>query len=260
MQLVRNEIQTPKKVIPAEDRKKPAFRVMMAGLGVVVAGMAAFFLAYILRNYVKENLTPSYRTFQSYGLMVVFIGVLIYLLGARALKLKTKGTTFYKLMTIVKDEDFDPPRQWDYTKPILARLSDLNDKWSMTTEVNPPEVGTFNIPQVIIGPGGVFTLFPLGDHPTKKNFRDPGPLFDKASKALGASLGTEVVPIMVFYTPKVLKTYRKKVEPVTRTITLLDLGDFFEERKQKLTEAQVSTLEAKVYAMIKGTAPGEKFI
>jgi hypothetical protein len=259
MRLVRNEIQTPRKVIPAEDRKKPAFRVLMAGLVVVVLGMAAFFLAYIMRNYISAHSTTSFRTFQSYGFMVVFIGVLIYLLAARALKLKTKGTTYYKLMTIVRDEDFDPPRQWDYTKPILARLSDLDNKWSMTTEVNPPESGYFNIPQVIIGPGGVFTLFPLGEHPTKKNFRDPGPLFDKASKALGDALNTAVVPIMVFYTPKVLKEYRKKVEPVIRAITLLDLGDYFEERKQKLTEAQINLLEAKVYAMIKGTAPGEKF-
>jgi hypothetical protein len=259
MRLVRNEIQTPRKVIPAEDRKKPAFRVIMAGLAVVVAGMATFFLAYILRNYISAHSTTSFRTFQSYGFMVVFIGVLIYMLGARALSLKTKGTTFYKLMTIVKDEDFDPPRQWDYTKPIFARLSDLDDQWSMTTQVNAPNAGNFIIPQVIIGPPGVFTLFPLGENPTKKNFRDPGPLFDKASRALGDALSVSVIPLMVFYTPKALKTYRKKGEPATRTETLLDLGGFFEGRKQKLTGAQISKLESRVFMMIRGTAPGEKF-
>jgi hypothetical protein len=260
MRLVRNEIQIPKKVIPVEDRKKPAFQVLMAGLALVILGMATFFLAYILRLYISAHSTISFRTFQTYGFMVVFGGVLIYMLGARALKLPTKGTTFYKLMTIIRNEDFDPQRLDDYTKPLAARLSNLDDQWSMTTQVNAPGTGNYIIPQVVMGPGGVFSLFPLGEHPTRKNFKDPGPLFEKASKALESSLGVDVTPIMVFYTPKVLKTYRKKVEPVTRTITLLDLGNFFDERKKKLTEAQVSKMEARVYMMIKGTTPGEKFM
>ena len=87
-----------------EDRKKPSFKVMLTGLSVVVAGMAVFFLAYIMRNYIKENLITSYRTFQSYGLVVVFIGVAIYMLGAKALKVPIHNTTFYKLETIIKDE------------------------------------------------------------------------------------------------------------------------------------------------------------
>jgi len=233
---------------------------MMGGLSVVVTGMAVFFLAYIMRNYIKENLIIPYRTLQSYGFLVVFIGVAIYMLGAKALKVPIRNTTFYKLETIVKNEIFDPQRKDDYTKPIAARLSDLSDTWSMTTQVNVPGTANYLIPQVILGPGGAFTLWPVIEHPTRKNFKDPGLLFEKASKMLGDLLGVPVTPIMVFYTPKAMQVYKKKYEPVTRVQSLLNLGNFFEDRKKKLTDAQIADFETKVYAMIKGTRPGEKFL
>ena len=38
MRLVRNEIQTPKKLVTPESRKTPAFKALMAGLGVLALG------------------------------------------------------------------------------------------------------------------------------------------------------------------------------------------------------------------------------
>lgn len=259
MRLVRNEIQTPKKLVSPEDRRKPAFMVILAGLAVLMAGTGAFFLAYIMRDYIKENWTISFRTLQTYGLLVVFIGIAIYMLGASALKIPIRNTTYYKLKTIVKDELYDPQRKGDYTKSIAARLADLSDTWSITTQINPPEIANFIIPQVIVGPGGVFTSWPLSEHPDRKAFKNPGPAFDKASKILGDALSVPVTPVMVFSTSKILQMYKKKCEPVTRVLTILDLEDFFEKRKKKLSEEQIAALETKVYAMIKGTPPGEKF-
>ena len=86
MRLVRNEIQAPQKLVAPEGRKKPAFMVLLAGLMVLAAGVALFFLAYIMRNYIKENWTISFQLLQTYGLMVAFVGVFfIYLLAARRL-------------------------------------------------------------------------------------------------------------------------------------------------------------------------------
>ena len=259
MRLVRNEIQTPQKLVAPEGRKKPAFMVLLAGLVVLAVGAAMFFLAYIMRNYIKENWTISFRLLQTYGLMVAFVGVFIYLLAAKALNIPIRNTTYYKLTTIVKDELYEPQRKGDYTKTIAARLAELNDKWSITTQVNPPGTGNFILPQVIVGPGGVFSAWPLSEHPDRKAFKNPGPALEKASKLLGDTLGVPVTPILVFSTSKILQMYRKKCDPVTRVLTLLDLEDYFDKRKKKLSDEQVTAIEAKVYTMIKGTPPGEKF-
>ena len=163
---------------------------------------------------------------------VTFVGVAIYMLGAKALNIPIRNTTYYKLTTIAKDELYDPQRKGDYTKPIAARLRDLNDKASMTTQVSIPGTANSIIPQVIIGPGGVFSSWPLSDHPYRKAFKDPGPAFDKASQILGEALGVPVTPIMIFSTSKILQMYRKKCEPVTRVLTIMDIEDYFEKRKR----------------------------
>jgi len=259
MRFVRNEIQTPKKLVTPEDRKLPVFKALMAGLGVLVLGAAMFFLAYVMRNYIKENWTVSFRTLQTYGLIVSFVGVVIYLFAAKALNVPYRNTTFYKLTTIVKDELYEPQRKGDYTKAIAARLGELDDKWSIITQVSIPGTENAIIPQVVVGPGGVFAFWPLSEHPDRKAFKNPGPAFEKASKMLGDALGVVVTPIMIFSTSKILQMYKKKCDPVTRVLTIMDLEDYFEKRKKKLSDARVAELEARVFEMIKGTSPGEKF-
>jgi len=259
MRLVRNEIQTPRKLVTPESRKLPAFKALMTGLGVLALGAFLFFLAYIMRDYIKENWTIPFRTLQTYGLIVGFVGVVIYLLAAKALNIPIKNTTFYKLTTIVKDELYEPQRKGDYTKAIAARLSELDDKWSIMTQVAIPGTDNAIIPQVAVGPGGVFAFWPLSEHPDRKAFKNPGPAFEKASSLLGDALGVTVTPIMIFSTSKILEMYKKKCDPVTRVLTLMDLEEYFEKRKKKLSDVKVTELEARVFEMIKGTPPGEKF-
>ena len=259
MRFVRNEIQTPRKLVTSESRRKPAFKTLMAGLGVLALGAALFFLAFFMRNYIKENWTISYRTLQTYGMVVAFIGVCIYLLAAKVLDVPIRNTTFYKLTTIVKDELYEPQRKGDYTKAIAARLAELNDKWSILSQVGIPGADNVIVPQVVVGPGGIFTFWPLSEHPDRKAFKNPGPAFEKASKMLGDALGVAVTPIMIFSTSKILEMYKKKCDPVTRVLTLMDLEDYFEKRKNKLADEKVTNLEARVFEMIKGTPPGEKF-
>ncbi len=259
MRLVRNEIQTPRKLVTPENRKTAAFTALMAGLGVLALGAGMFFLAYIMRDYINENWTIPFRTVQTYGMVVAFIGVFIYMLAAKALNIPIRNTTFYKLTTIVKDELYEPQRKGDYTKAIAARLAELDDKWSIMTQVRIPGSENAIIPQVMVGPGGVFAFWPLSEHPDRKAFKNPGLAFEKASKMLGDALGVAVTPIMIFSTSKILQMYKKKCDPVTRTLTLMDLEDYFEKRKKKLADEKVADLEARVFEMIKGTPPGEKF-
>jgi len=138
-------------------------------------------------------------------------------------------------------------------------LGELTDKWSITTQVSIPGTENAILPQVVVGPGGVFAFWPLSEHPDRKVFKNPGPAFEKASKMLGDALGVAVTPIMIFSTSKILQMYKKKCDPVTRVLTIMDLEDYFDKRKRKLSDAKVAELEAAVFKLIKGTPPGEKF-
>jgi hypothetical protein len=113
--------------------------------------------------------------------------------------------------------------------------------------------------QAVINLDGVFTSWSLSKHPDRRTFKNSGSAFAKASQILGEALGVQVTPIMIFSTSKILQMYRKKCEPVTRVLTIMDIEDYFEKRKKNLSDEQITALEAKVFAMIRGTPPGEKF-
>ena len=76
---------------------------------------------------------------------------------------------------------------------------------------------------------------------------------------LGDELGEAVTPVMIFSTAKILQMYKKKCEPVTRVLTLMELEEFFAKCKKKITDARIAEIEARIYGMIKGTPPGEKY-
>ena len=258
MRLIQNEIQTPKKLVSSENRKTPAFKLLTSGVVVMVAGASVFFGAFIFRDAIGKFTEYSFRTVQTYGLAVAFIGILLYIFGATKLGISVRNTTYYKVKAIVKDELYDPKRSGDFTRTIQMRLSDLSDEWSLMTQIQPEGSATL-IPQVINGPHGVFTLWPLGEHPERKAFKDPAQEFKKTSRLLADALSVEVTPVMVFSTPKVMDIYRKRFKLATDAVTLIDLEDFLLKKKKALDEKQIAAVEEKLFSLIKGTPPGESF-
>ena len=256
MRFERNEIQTPKLLLTSEARKSVPFYSLLIGTTIFAVGVAGFFLAFLFRNTISEYSDIAYRDIQTYGIYCAAVGVFIYSVSAIILKIPLRKTTFYKLGTILKGEPFDPPKKGDFTKPIYARLMELDDKWVIFTQVNPPNTG-FIIPQTIVGPGGVFITYPVTEHPDRRHFKDPGPPLIKASKILGDAIGQTVIPIVVFSTRKLVQIYRKKRDPKTRTMHILELEDYFGKRKKKFTDSQRIKIENMVFNMIKGTAPGK---
>lgn len=255
MRFVRNEIQKPQYVVSREKRKSIAFYVLFLGILVLFIGFVAFFAISNFREPVQERWGIPYRRMQTYSLVVGGIGIILYIIGASILKIPLRKTTYYKIQTIIRNEVFDPPKKGDFTKPILARLRNLDDDWALFMEVNPPE-SSFIIPQVITGPGGVFATHPLNMNPQRKQFSDPGPEFERASRKLGAALNTQVIPIIVFSTPKLVQIYKEEFKVKTRVMHIRQLADYFEQRKGKLTEDQRNEIESKVFGYIKGTTPG----
>ncbi len=68
------------------------------------------------------------------------------------------------------------------SEKVYARLMELYEKWTMFTQVNPLKTG-FVIPQVIVGPGGVFTTDPSISPPDRRYFKDHGPLLFKTVRS-----------------------------------------------------------------------------
>ena len=256
MRFVKNEIQTPKYLVHQEKRNSPVFFLLVAGVVVLVIGVAAFFSTFYFQDSIETQWAISYRRVQTYALAVGGIGIIMYILAALSLKIPLRKTTYYRVNTIIKNEPFDPPRKNDYTKPIYARLRDLSDDWALLAEVNPPD-SDFIIPQVLVGPGGVFATYPVNENPERKIFKDPGTELERTSRKLGSVLGQQVTPIIVFATPKLIELYKKYHKAQTRLMHIREIEDYFQKRKNKLTENQRQEIEEKVFTMIKGTPPGE---
>jgi len=258
VRLIQNEIQAPKKLVSPEDRRTPAFKLLTSGVIVMIAGASVFFGAFIFRNSIDKFTEYSFRTVQTYGLAVAFLGILLYIFGASKLKISVRNTTYYKVKTIVKDELYDPKRNGDFTRTIQMRLSDLSDEWSLMTQIKPEGSATL-IPQVINGPHGVFALWPLGEHPERKAFKDPAPEFKRAAGLLEENLKVDVTPLMVFSTPKVMGIYKKRFNLIMDTVTLIDLEDFLQKKRKVFGKDQIAGVEEKLFNLIKGTPPGESF-
>ena len=255
MRLIRNEIQTPKRLVSPEKRKTLPFFILLIGVIVLVIGTAAFFAAFFFRDQIVARWNVPYRDVQTNAIYVAGAGIILYIIGALILKIPLRKTTYYKINTIVKNEPFDPPRKGDFTKAMYARLRDLDDDWAFFSEVKPPDM-EFVIPQVIVGPPGVFTTQPIAENPERKAFKDPGPEFERASKKLGNAIGQSVLPIVVFSNPKLVLLYKTNCNPKTRVMNIREIEEFFRKRRKKISPKVQKETEEKVYDLIAGTEPG----
>ena len=255
MRFIKNEVQTPKLLVPPEKRKTLAFYLLVAGVAVLVIGVVVFFSTFYFKRMIEERWDIPYRHMQRYAIVAGGMGVILYILGALALKVPLRKTTYYKVNTILRNEPFDPPRKGDYTQPLFMRLRELSDEWAMLAEVRPPD-SDFVIPQVIVGPGGVYVTCPVNESPERKAFKDPGPGLERAAKKLGNALRQQVTPIIVLPNPKMIEMYRRSHEARTRLMHIREIFDYFDGRKSKLKAEERRVLEEQILAMIVGTPPG----
>jgi len=257
MRFIRDEVQTPKLLVSPEKRKSIFFAMVFLGVVFLVIGAIALFAVFYYQDLLEARWGIPYRRMQTYTMGFGGLGVILYILGSAFLKIPLRKTTYYKVRTIMRNEVFDPPRKKDFTKPILARLQELNDDWAMFTEVRPDQE-SIKIPQTITGPGGVFTTYPINESPDRKRFKDPSKELDQTSKKLGHIIGHSVLPIIVFPHPNLVSMYRNRFSPKTRVMHIREIYDFFAAKKIVLTEQQRKEVEAKIYDLIDGTPPGEK--
>jgi hypothetical protein len=231
------------------------FFLMMVGLLMVLLGAIAFFIAFYYPRPTELYLAITSRQGQTWAMGIAAAGVLMYVVAALALGVPLSKTTYYAISTILRNEPFDPPRHGDYTQALLARIQDLGDEWALMTEVSPPDSEEV-IPQVLIGPGGVFALHTLNENPSSILFKDPGAGLASAAKKLGEKIGQPVTAMIVLPIPKMVTDYKKKFTPRTRLADLYSVAKNLEKSRQKLDEDQRRKVEEQVFALIKGTPPG----
>jgi len=254
MRFERNELQTPKHLVPQEKRNSFEFVLLMAGIIIFALGAIGFFGAFIYRDLLGDTFDLAYRKIQSYSLAVGGFGIILYIVMGVILKIPLKNTSYYKLRTIVKNEPYDPPRKGDFSKAIRARLAELSDDWTLYTEVKPPEAD-FHIPQVLIGPGGVYTIYPSNKNSSSRKYPDPGPFMKSASKQLSNLVGEQVIPIILFPTRKLASIYTDNRDKKTRVMHVHEIEDYFKKRKNKLEKAQREKIEKIVYDLIVASPP-----
>lgn len=252
MRFIRNEIQQPKYLVAPEKRSSPMYYLLVFGVSVAAVGVAGFFSAFFYADLINSRWGFYYRDVQTYSIFIVTAGVILYIIAALYFKIALRKTTFYKIRSILKNEPYDPPRKGDFTKTIYAKLHELNDQWGFYSEINPPESDSV-IPQVLIGPGGVYTFHPVSENPSNKEFKDPGTTLSKASKALQKAINEQVIPIIIFSTPKMVSLYKSNHDAKTRVMSIREILDYFQNRNNKLDESTRTEIEEKVFQMIKGT-------
>ena len=255
MRFVRNEIQTPKYIVRTELRKTIPFYGLLSSIILFSIGAAGFFCAFVFRGILNSQLNLNYHDVQTYALLVGGSGIIIYIIAGLILGISLKNTSYYKLQTIIKNEPYDPPRKGDFTKSIRARLAYLNDDWALFSEVKPMGV-EFPIPQVIVGPGGVYAINPSNKNASRRNYPDAGPFLKKASQLLEKRIGHAVIPIILFPTPKLTSIYKEKRGQKTRVMHIIEFANYFKKRKRKIPTKERSAIEATVYDIIEGTPPG----
>ncbi len=254
MRFLRNDIQIPRHLVPPEKRFSLPFFLMMAGLLVVLLGAFAFFVAFYYARPTELYLGITSRQGQTWAMVIAAVGVLMYIMAALMLGVPISKTTYYAISTILRNEPFDPPRRGDYTQVLLERIRDLNDDWALLTEVLPTGSEEV-IPQVLVGPGGVYALHALNENPVSVLFKDPGASLARAAKQLGEEIGQPVTAIIVLPIPKIVADYKKKFSVRTRLADMYSIRKYLEKGKPKLDEGKRNGLERKLFSLIKATPP-----
>lgn len=254
MRFERNETQTPKYLVPPEQRRTLPFYLLIAAIIIFALGAIGFFGAFIYRDLLGEKLFLAYRTVQSYSLALGGAGIILYIIMGIHFKIQLKNTSYYKLRTIVKNEPYDPPRKGDFSKAIRARLAELSDEWVMFTEVKTPGE-EFHIPQVIVGPGGVYAIYPSNQNASRRKYPDAGSFMKSACNELSDLTGEQVIPIILFPTKKLASIYTESRDKKTRVMHVLEIEEYFKKRNNKLEKKQREKIEKIVYDLIVASPP-----
>ncbi len=229
----RPEQERQKRISHEKEASLPFWLVRFSFvLGVV--GVIGFFLAFFYQTVLNRIGLP-YRQAQAMAIVVVFVAWVIFTLACRRLGISTRGLTYPKLMSILRNEVETLPDEFKASrKQIAAAFGSLSDDWLLFPDIfadDPSQV----LPMVLLGPGGIFAIRVNYQDPRSKDFLDPAVPLLAGSAALEKQLGVPVKPILAF--TRHTKHYHKIHEQV-RVFTFPDALVYINSREAVLDAHQ----------------------
>lgn len=222
--------QERKKLISREKEASLAFWLVRFSFALGVVGVVGFFLAFFYQTVLNRVGLP-YRQAQAAAILVVFVAWVVFTLACRHLGISTRGLTYPKLMSILRNEVETPPDEFKASrKQIAAAFGSLSDDWWLFPEIYSDDASQV-LPMVLLGPGGVFALRVNYQDPRSKDFRDPAVPLLMGSRALEKRLGVPVKPILAF--TRHTKHYRAQYEEV-KVFTFPDALTYVTSREASL--------------------------
>ncbi len=197
MRALERPEQERKKLISPQKEASLSFRLARFSFVLGVVGVILFFLAFFYQTALNRMGLP-YRQAQFAAILIVFIAWVIFTLACRHLGISTRGLTYTKLMSILRNEVEPPPDEFKASrKQIAAAFGSLSDEWLLFPDIFADDP-TQTLPMALLGPNGVFAIRVNYQDPRSKDFRDPAVPLLAGSAALEKRLGVAVKPILAF--------------------------------------------------------------
>lgn len=193
-------IEPPKKararLLTEEQTSSGLYVVLRLGLAFAAVGTLGFVLPFLTRTTLT-NMGIQWKDLQTYALLLVFAGVVLFVLAAAYFKIDVGGMTFDRLLSIVRNEVYVPPDEQEHLRRFVkSALSSLDDRWSLYPGIQLEKTG-HQLPFAIVGPPGVFGLDLNTADPRKRGYVDPAARLVSDCGVLQARLSSKVTPILL---------------------------------------------------------------
>jgi hypothetical protein len=229
-----------KQLISSEKAASLRYKLVYLGFILAVLGTLVLFLAFFFQS-VLNNYGLPYREAQGAAIALVFIGWMMFSTFSRLLGIRTRGMTFKRMMTILRNEVEEPFNEEEaIRKQIGTSLSTISDDWALYPAVFSDDPKR-RIPAIIIGPGGVFSLEVITQNHRRKGYIDPVPRLKAGTADLESRLNVKVRPIVGFLRSK--HHYQHEDQDI-RAYTLPELYAHIESREATLSKTDLVSAES----------------
>jgi hypothetical protein len=231
-----------KKLISSEKASSWKYVVIRLSYYLGIIGVLFFFLAFFFQDSLDAAGYP-YRRVELYGVTIVFLAWMCFLIFCRMLSINTSGLTYPKLMSIFRNQVIEEFDEFQYLrKQVAASLGFLDDTWALYPDIFADDPRK-HIQMVVVGPGGVFGLAVINKDPKKKEFVDPTATLILGCEELAKKLKTPIQPILVFMRKK--KVYENPL-PELKIFTLHEMVAYLDSRERVLEAVELKTLEGEL--------------
>ncbi len=231
-----------KKLISSEKASSWKYAVIRLSYYLGILGTVFFFMAFFFQDSLDAAGFP-YRRVELYGVTIVFLAWMSFLIFCRMLSINTSGLTYPKLMSIFRNQVIEEFDEYQYLrKQVAASLGFMDDSWAIYPDIFADD-SRKHLQMVVVGPGGVFGLAVVNKDPRKKDFVDPTATLILGCEELGKKIKTTVVPILVFM--RKVKSYENPL-PELKVFATHEMVAFLDSRESVLNSIELKSLESDI--------------